>query len=322
MSLPAISIAHTSEHAVALACPGAAGIDIEHDEADIAAGKKIECPVNVLWGDNAAMGRQYDVLGICNDGGACHGNDGVEVARRKCVRQIAEVVGEKGVDQRKIGAQRGFVVMAPAYPLLANYQPDWRALGYQSGTMKAIWDNIRALDYLESLPFVQPGKFAAVGHSLGGHNAMFVGAFDPRLKVVVSSCGWTLMDYYNIGEEGSKRYGGRLGPWAQDRYMPLLREKFNLDGDMIPFDFDEVIAAIAPRHFFSNSPVNDANFDVEGVKKGVASAKKVYALLGAEENLRVYYPDAGHDFPTDVRLKAYRFIDDILRHKAREQVLE
>ena len=27
-------------------------------------GKKIECPLNVLWGDRAAMGRQYDVLGI------------------------------------------------------------------------------------------------------------------------------------------------------------------------------------------------------------------------------------------------------------------
>lgn len=51
-------------HAMCEDYRAAAGIDIEHDEADIAAGKKIECPVNVLWGDNAAMGRQYDVLDI------------------------------------------------------------------------------------------------------------------------------------------------------------------------------------------------------------------------------------------------------------------
>lgn len=51
-------------HAMCEDYRAAAGIDIEHDEADIAAGKKIECPVNVLWGDRAAMGRQYDVLGI------------------------------------------------------------------------------------------------------------------------------------------------------------------------------------------------------------------------------------------------------------------
>lgn len=42
----------------------AAGIDIAHDEADIAAGKKIECPLSVLWGSNAPMGRQYAVLDI------------------------------------------------------------------------------------------------------------------------------------------------------------------------------------------------------------------------------------------------------------------
>ena len=220
-------------------------------------------------------------------------------------------------------AERGYVVIAPDYPSMGDLKDyDFDRDRYESGTMKAIFNHIRCVDLLQSLPNVDPDRIGVIGHSLGGHNAMFVGAFDPRLKVVVSSCGWTLMDYYNIGEEGSKRYGGRLGPWAQDRYMPLLREKFNLDGERIPFDFDEVIAAIAPRPFFSNSPVNDGNFDVEGVKKGIASAKKVYELLGAGENLQVYYPNAGHDFPTDVRLKAYRYIDKVLRHKPREQVLE
>ena len=220
-------------------------------------------------------------------------------------------------------AERGYVVIAPDYPSMGDLKDyDFDRDRYESGTMKAIFNHIRCVDLLQSLPNVDPDRIGVIGHSLGGHNAMFVGAFDPRIKVVVSSCGWTLMDFYNIGEEGSKRYGGRLGPWAQDRYMPLLRQKFNLDGDMIPFDFDEVIAAIAPRPFFSNSPVNDANFDVEGVKKGIASAKKVYELLGAGKNLQVYYPDAGHDFPTEVRLKAYRFIDEALGHSAREQVLE
>ena len=47
----------------------AAGIDIAHDEADIAAGKKLECPLNVLWGSEGAMGRQYDVLAIWREEG-------------------------------------------------------------------------------------------------------------------------------------------------------------------------------------------------------------------------------------------------------------
>lgn len=220
-------------------------------------------------------------------------------------------------------AQRGYVVIAPDYPSMGELKDyDFANDRYQSATMKAIFNHMRCVDLLQSLPNVDPARIGVIGHSLGGHNAMFVGAFDTRLKVVVSSCGWTLLDYYNIGEEGSKRYGGRLGPWAQDRYMPLLRDRFNLDGDKIPFDFDEVIAAIAPRAFFSNSPVNDSNFDVKGVEKGIASAGKVYRLLKAEKNLQVHYPAAGHDFPTEVRLKAYRFIDKALRHKPNEQPLE
>src|SRR5207237_7228903 len=84
-------------------------------------------------------------------------------------------------------AERGYVVLAPAYPLLASYYPDLVQLGYSSGTMKAIWDNIRGLDLLESLPYVRRGRFAAIGHSLGGHNSIYTSVFDERLKVIVSS---------------------------------------------------------------------------------------------------------------------------------------
>jgi hypothetical protein len=76
------------------------------------------------------------------------------------------VVGLGGKEHRQYAvelAERGFVTLAPAYPLLADYQPDLTKLGYVSGTMKAIWDNIRGLDLLESLPFVERGNFSAIG---------------------------------------------------------------------------------------------------------------------------------------------------------------
>ncbi|HEU0040525.1 MAG TPA: alpha/beta hydrolase, partial [Verrucomicrobiae bacterium] len=94
-------------------------------------------------------------------------------------------------------AERGFVTLAPAYPLMADYQPDLKALGYESGTMKAVWDNIRGLDLLDSLSFTKHGKYGALGHSLGGHNAIYTAVFDERIKVVVSSCGFdSFLDYY------------------------------------------------------------------------------------------------------------------------------
>lgn len=220
-------------------------------------------------------------------------------------------------------AERGYVVIAPDYPGMGELKDyDFAADRYESATMKGIFNHMRCVDLLQNLSIVDADRIGVIGHSLGGHNAMFLAAFDRRIKVTVASCGWTLLDYYNIGDEGSKQYGGRLGPWAQDRYMPLLRTKYNLEGSQFPFDFDEVIGAIAPRHFFSNSPLNDSNFSAAGVKRGIDSASEVYKLFGQENNLQVRYPDAGHDFPTDVRLAAYRFIDRVLKHHPNKHTME
>ncbi|HQR12054.1 MAG TPA: alpha/beta hydrolase [Casimicrobiaceae bacterium] len=40
----------------------AASIDLEHDEADIAAGRRVMCPLLVLWGDKGVVGRMFDPL--------------------------------------------------------------------------------------------------------------------------------------------------------------------------------------------------------------------------------------------------------------------
>ncbi len=77
----------------------------------------------------------------------------------------------------------------------------------------------------------------------------------------------------------------------------------------MPFDFPEVLAAIAPRAVFINAPLHDDNFDVTGVRECVAAATPIYDLLGAGDRLEVVYPDAGHDFPDDVREQAYEMLE-------------
>src|SRR4051812_3474069 len=65
------------------------------------------------------------------------------------------VVGLGGLPNRAYAkelAERGYVTIAPSYPLLAKYQPDVKQLGWQSGTMKAIWNHMRALDLLDAMP--------------------------------------------------------------------------------------------------------------------------------------------------------------------------
>jgi len=208
-------------------------------------------------------------------------------------------------------AQRGYVVIAPDYPGFGDMEDyNFETDRYQSGTMKAIFNHMRCIDLLQARKDVDPKRTGVLGHSLGGHNALFVAAFDTRIKLIVSSCGWTLFDYYNNGKQNTNT----LGPWAQEVYMPFIRDKYNLDASKLPFDFDEIIAALAPRPFFSNSPLNDANFDVNGVKKGIANASSVYRFFNAAQNLQVRYPGSGHDFIPEVRLEAYQFIDKALKH--------
>lgn len=74
--------------------------------------------------------------------------------------------------------------------------------------MKAIFNHMRCVDLLQARKDVDPERIGVIGHSLGGHNAIFAGAFDTRIKVVVSSCGWTLFGNYNAGNEVSQKHGG------------------------------------------------------------------------------------------------------------------
>jgi putative membrane-bound dehydrogenase-like protein len=215
------------------------------------------------------------------------------------------VVGLGGKANRAYAAElaeRGFVTISPSYPLLANYQPDLTALGYVSGTMKAIHDNRRALDLLDSLPFVRTGKYGAIGHSLGGHNAVFTAVFDERLEVIVSSCGLDSFRDYK---------GGDIRGWTSVRYMPRLlawRDRLS----EVPFDFGELIACLAPRTVFLSAPLHDDNFRTDSVDYVAASASPIFELLDDARCLIVEHPDAAHDFPDAMREKAYELLAEKL----------
>jgi hypothetical protein len=208
-------------------------------------------------------------------------------------------------------AERGYVCLAPNYPLLAKYQPDLKKLGWESGTLKAVWDNKRGLDLLESLPFVDARAFGTIGHSLGGHNSVFTAVLDDRLKVVVTSCGLdSFLDYYNGDEKNWQPERG----WCQTRYMPKLANYRGRLAD-IPFDFYELIGALAPRDVLIVAPKHDGNFKADSVDRIAAAARPVFGLHGHPDRLRVEHPDCGHDFPPEMREAAYKLLDSVLAGK-------
>lgn len=198
-------------------------------------------------------------------------------------------------------AKRGYVTLAPDFPSLGDYVYDFDKDDYQSGTMKAIWDNRRAVDLLISLPEVDSERIGCLGHSLGGHMAMFTAAFEPRIKVIVSSCGFT-------------RFGKDDVPsWTGPRYMPRIASAYGKDAQRVPFDFPEIIASFAPRPFLTCSATGDHDFDVSGVRDSIKSALPIYQLYEKPDHLAAYYPESPHDFPNAARRVAYAFLDQYLR---------
>lgn len=247
-------------------------------------------------------------------------NGGRKVSAVLCLHGTDNVVGHGTVvglgtrANRQYAAElagRGYVTLAPSYPLLAKYQPDVTKLGWESGTLKAVWDNIRGLDYLETLPFVDGKAMGTIGHSLGGHNSVYTAVFDDRLKVVVSSCGLdSFLDYYG-GDE--TRWLPEKG-WCQTRYMPKLAAYKGRLAD-IPFDFHELVGALAPRHVLIVAPLKDTNFKADSVDRIAAAARPVFKLYGHADRLRIEHPDCGHDFPPDMREAAYKLFDAVLTGK-------
>jgi dienelactone hydrolase len=205
-------------------------------------------------------------------------------------------------------AERGYVTLAPDYPSFGEYRFDFRSSPYQSGTMKAIWNNMRAIDLLQSLPEVDGQRIGCIGHSLGGHNTMFTAAFDTRIKALVSNCGFTSF---------AKYYKGNLAGWTSDRYMPLIRTRFDLKPEKMPFDFSDVVASFAPRAFLAIAPVGDDNFEVSGVRECIAAATPAYELLGAKDKLAAIYPECKHAFPAESRRIAYAWLDRWLKTDAK-----
>ncbi len=190
--------------------------------------------------------------------------------------------------------RRGFLCLAPAYPHLANYAPS--LTNYQSGTMKAIWDNIRGLDVLIAYG-CDPGHFAAIGHSLGGHNSLFTAAFDERVKVVATSCGFdSFRDYMD----------GDIKGWTSHRYMPKL---LDYSPDRYPFDFDTVLGAISPRLVFINAPIGDSNFRWASVSNLVAKVRRDFPAC----QLTLHQPAVGHVFPPEIRRDAFSAIEATLK---------
>ena len=79
-----------------------------------------------------------------------------------------------------------------------------------------LWDLMRCVSYLESLPNVDKTRIGCGGLSLGGEMAMWLAAMDPRIEAA-DSCGWlTTMDQLESNHCLCWKFDGlrELADWA------------------------------------------------------------------------------------------------------------
>jgi dienelactone hydrolase len=176
------------------------------------------------------------------------------------------------------------------YDSTAFYEkfPAWSIVG------KDAWDNSRAIDYLETLDFVDAGKIGMAGHSYGGHSTIFAAALEPRIRAAVASGPVSHFIQYGlhwgrpIGAGGGEYIRG-MRPYVLDPTIP------------IPVSFHEVTALIAPRPLLVFQAVGERRPLEE---ENHAAVSSVYRALGAGERVRYAWHAGDHDFPPVARRRA------------------
>lgn len=166
--------------------------------------------------------------------------------------------------------------------------PDWSIHG------KDIWDNACAIDYLQTLDFVDPDKIGMTGHSYGGHSTIFAAALEPRIKVAVSN--GPVSDFLHHGMHWAVPKGA-----GNSQSLPAMRP-YVLDHTLpIPVTFYEFTSLIAPRPLLVGEAVGERRPMEE---ENYAAVRQVYQALGCSDRVRYHWYAGDHDYPPEARKAA------------------
>ena len=166
--------------------------------------------------------------------------------------------------------------------------PNWSLLG------KMVRDSRAALGVLKSLSWVDGERIYAVGYGLGGTIGLHLAPFEERLAGLVSVCGFTPFN----PEESNKKGLDPLGRLSE-RYM-LLPRLSQIGPEEVPYDFDQLLACLAPKDLTVVDPRLDRQADAAAVKRSVDSAARIYQLFDAAGKLVHERPDTYNQFGPEV----------------------
>jgi hypothetical protein len=146
-----------------------------------------------------------------------------------------------------------------------------------------LWNNIRALDFVTSLPEVDPARVAVTGASGGGTQTILLAAVDERVAlsapVVMVSSGYPGLCGCEVG-------------------MPIR--------DSVKTNNAEIAALVAPRPQILVSDGDD--WTQTFPDEDFSYLRRIYGLYGAADGVEnVHLPTEGHDYGPSKRAAVYDF---------------
>lgn len=221
----------------------------------------------------------------------------VELARMGCVVFLYDMIGYADSVQIPYAIAHGFDKQRPEMNTLKDwglFSPQAEA-HLQSVMGLQTWDSIRALDFLESLPDVDPKRIAVTGASGGGTQTFILCAIDPRPSVAFPAV-----------MVSTAMQGGCTCENACDLRIGASNVEF--------------AALFAPKPL-GLTAAND--WTKEMPTKGYPELKELYALYGEPENVKLSpFLQFGHNYNMVSREAMYSWMNEHLHLNVKNPIKE
>jgi dienelactone hydrolase len=152
-----------------------------------------------------------------------------------------------------------------------------------------LWDSIRAIDFIESLPYVRTDSIGMTGESGGGTQTFLAAVADPRIAVAAP------VNMISLHMQGG-----------------CLCE--NPPGLRLQTTNVEIAAAIAPRPLLMVSATGD--WTAETLEAEYPAVRAIYELFGAADRVEAVRITAEHNYNKDSREAMYAWMARWLQYAA------
>lgn len=154
-----------------------------------------------------------------------------------------------------------------------------------------LWDDMRGVDYLVSRDDVAPDRVGSIGLSLGGTRALWLAAFDERVRATVAACALTTLreqvyeTHYSCGSQ-------------------------LLPGMLRVCDLGDLAGLAAPRALRCESGRSDPIFSLRSAEEAFRTTRAIYEAAGARDACEHAIFEGGHRFEGDGSIS---FFDRVLQ---------